>query len=125
MAKNKGSYIKVSFMFCIGAFSGWIFSECFINHAKDVQILYLSQDEITVLEKERVKIDDTETGLFYGRIEEAIMLIEKEANKQIDRNNKLIFSRGAVSGTGVKSISEQVYRKVLAELQKETLTKDI
>lgn len=123
MAKNKGSYIKMSFMFCIGAFSGWIFSEWFINHAKDVQILYLSQDEIIALEKERVKVDNTETGLFYGRIEDAIILIEKEADKQIDRNNKIIFSRGAVSGAGVKSISDQVYHKVLAELQKETLPK--
>lgn len=121
MAKNKGSYIKMLFMFYIGALSGWIFSEWFINHAKNIQILYLSQDEIIALEKERVKIDDTETGLFYGRIEEAIMLIEKEANKQIGRNTKLIFSGGAVSGTGVKSISKQVYHKVLAELQKETV----
>lgn len=50
------------------------------------------------------------------------MLIE-EANNQIGRNTKLIFSRGTVSGAGVKSISKQVYHKVLAELQKETSPK--
>lgn len=123
MEKNKRSYMKMLFMFYIGAVTGWALSEWFINHAKNVQILYLSQDEIIELEKDRVKIDDTDTGLFYGRIDEAIMLIEKEANKQIGRNTKLIFSRGAVSGTGVKSISDQVYHKVLAELQKETAPK--
>lgn len=62
----------MSFIFCIGAFSSGIFSEWFINHAKNVQILYLSQDEIIELEKDRVKIDDTESGLFYGRIEEHV-----------------------------------------------------
>ena len=115
--------MKMLFMFYIGSLSGWIFSEWFINHAENIQILHLSQDEIIELEKDRVKIDYTESGLFYGRIDEAIMLIEKEANKQIGRNTKLIFSRGAVSGTGVKSISDQVYHKVLAELQKETVPK--
>lgn len=123
MVKNKSSHMKMLFMFYIGSLSGWIFSEWFINHAENIQILYLSQDEIIELEKDRVKIDYTESGLFYGRIDEAIMLIEKEANKQIGRNTKLIFSRGAVSGTGVKSISDQVYHKVLAELQKETVPK--
>lgn len=117
------SYINILFIFCTGVFSGWGFSELFINHTKNVQILYLSQDEIIELEKARVKIDNTETGLFYGKIEEAIILIEKEANKQKDKNNRIIFSRGAVSGQGVKSISKQVYHKVLAELQKEILPK--
>lgn len=123
MERNKMSYINILFIFCTGLFSGWVFSELFINHTKNVQILYLSQDEIIELEKDRVNIDNTETGLFYGKIEEAIILIEKEANKQKNKNNRIIFSRGAVSGQGVKSISKQVYHKVLAELQKETLPK--
>ncbi len=84
-----------------------------------VKIVYVSRDEIVHLEKQRIK-ENREENLFFGKIKEAVQLIEKTSAKQGSNRTIVIYSDTPVFTKGVESISLKVHREVIDELKNAT-----
>ena len=86
--------------------------------ADKVEILYVSQDEIMDYENARVKKEKLEERhLFYGEVEKAIKLATSIPRSYQNRSTKVVYSIGIVSGDGVRSISREVYQRIIKELE--------
>lgn len=96
------------------------------NPSSKTRVLYVSQDEIISYEKERLErlTDETKIQLFNGRPEKAASLIEDIAGSFEDENNKVVFSRGFVSGQDVSSISQDVHTILIQRLKASSVEKD-
>jgi hypothetical protein len=117
---NYKNYFKIIMIFLAVLVIGVVISCLSNDSAKEVRILYVSQDEIIDLEKERLELVGNKANmqLFDGRPDHAIELIELFAADYQDEKagNIVVFSRGPVSGNKVKSISEELHKKVIKEL---------
>lgn len=86
-----------------------------------IELFYISQEEIMALEHDRLKVlPIKEQKLFFDHPEKAVMLIEEIAGEYGTQNKKIVFSRAEVSSISeikVKSISDEVYRKLIDRLQ--------
>jgi|GEM_PF-2887721 len=123
----------------VGAGVGWLGFLLFGDIATNTRILYLSQEEILKLEKDRVNRHSlvvtakdgsnsnknhsdnkyAETNLFFGQIDLAIELIKSEALKYQDKRDKVIFiTSGFITGEDVTSISTPVHLSVIERLAK-------
>lgn len=119
--KDYKNYFKIIGIFLAGFVIGALMvSQSISNSAKDMKILYVSQDEIIDLEKERLQSlgNKENVQLFFGQPDHAIGLIELFAAEYENEanGNIVVFSRGPVSGSKVKSISEELHKKVIKEL---------
>lgn len=115
-----GTVITILFLiFLIGYCCGHICSRMFNNPLEEMQILYVSRSEIMDLEKARVEqIQDSEGRMFFGEINKAISLIRNEAMKREDKYHRVIFvGDNYVEGRNTKSISKEVYEKVMHRLK--------
>ena len=110
--------VKPLSMLLIGMIFGAFISMFMINLNSDIEILYISQDELIDLEKGRIeKIKNSQDlELFNGKVERAIGLIEDIAKSYDRGSRKVVFSRGPVNGKNVRSISQEVHTKLLEAL---------
>ena len=109
-------YAKQLSILLIGLICGAFASILLIS--SDIEILYISQDELIDLEKSRVEQMANRKGaeLFNGQVERSIGLIENIAKSYETSSSKVVFSRGSVNGDNVRSISNEVHIKLLEEL---------
>ena len=109
-------YAKQLSILLIGLICGAFVSILLIS--SDIEILYISQDELIDLEKSRVEQMANRKGaeLFNGQVERSIGLIENIAKSYETSSSKVVFSRGSVNGNNVRSISNEVHIKLLEEL---------
>lgn len=119
--KDYKNYFKIIGIFLAGFVIGALMVSQSINDSvKDMKILYVSQDEIIDLEKERLQSlgNKENVQLFFGQPDHAIGLIELFATEYENEanGNIVVFSRGSVSGNKVKSISKGLHKKVIKEL---------
>lgn len=111
--KNK-HYLKI-LIFLLSGFVIGYFSKSQATNANTFDIYYISQDELIQLEHERIRNQDlTDQQLFFGKLDEAIKLIEQIANEKVGSNNRVVFSQGIVSGNKVKSISHEVHKELVS-----------
>ncbi len=111
-----GIIILVSISFALGSIYAKRFS------AREIEILYVSQEELLGLEDTRISAfkDPKDRELFYGRANRAAEIIETKAKQHNSRNRKVVFSVSKVYGANVRSISEEIYTAVIAELEEDT-----
>lgn len=103
-------------MLLIGLILGVLASTLLIS--SDIEILYISQDELIDLEKDRIKKIKSSSNLelFNGQVERVIGLIEDIAKSYESGSSKVVFSRGPVNGHNVRSISEEVHTHLIEEI---------
>lgn len=108
----------VLLIFLIGCCCGHLGSQMLSNYQDKMQILYVSRSEIMDLEKARIEREqDPEGRMFFGKINNAIDLIRKEALSYEDDYHHLIFvGDNYVEGKNTRSISKIVYAKVIKQL---------
>ena len=113
--------VKPLSMLLIGMIFGTFISMFMINLNSDIEILYISQDELIDLEKNRIESakNSKDLELFNGKVERSIGLIEDIAKSYDRGSSKVVFSRGPVNGKNVRSISQEVHVKLLEELDYE------
>lgn len=100
----------------LGITIGWLGFLLFGDLAAGSKVTYVSQKEILRLEKARVHKLQEKT-LFFGKINQAIELINSEARKYKGKRSKVIFtSEEFITGEGVVSISKQVHSRVIENL---------
>jgi len=108
--QHKNILLYVLLGFAIG-----YFTKNQTTNANAFDISYISQDELIQLEHERIRNQDiTDQQLFFGKLDEAIKLIEQIANEKAGSNNRVVFSQGIVSGNKVKSISHEVHKELIS-----------
>ena len=110
--------VKPLSILLIGLILGVLISIFMINLNSDIEILYISQDELIDLEKNRIEStrNNKDLELFNGKVERAIGLIEDIAKSYHGSNSRVVFSRGPVNGDNVRSISQEVHTKLLEAL---------
>lgn len=110
--------VKPLSMLLIGMIFGAFISMFMINLNSDIEILYISQDELIDLEKNRIELakNSKDLELFNGEVERAIGLIEDIAKSYHGSNSKVVFSRGPVNGDNVRSISQEVHAMLIRVL---------
>ena len=103
-------------MLLIGLILGVLASTLLIS--SDIEILYISQDELIDLEKDRIKKikGSKNLELFNGQVERVIGLIEDIAKSYESGSSGVVFSRGPVNGHNVRSISEEVHTHLMEEI---------
>ncbi|WP_218461055.1 hypothetical protein [Rickettsia sp. TH2014] len=108
----------VLLIFLIGCCCGHLGSQMLSNYQDKMQILYVSRSEIMDLEKARVEQSQDPAGrMFFGAINKAISLIRREASNYEDNYHHVIFvGDNYVEGGNTKSISKEVYEKVIHQL---------
>lgn len=105
--------------FILGAMSCWLL-QC-SKSAQDIQIVYVSQDEIIELENQRIKEQKLEDRqMFFGELDSAVKLATNIPQSYQNRSTKLVYSMGVVSGKNVRSISKEVHEQIIYELNKQT-----
>lgn len=113
------SRITVIAALMFGLIIGIICTKQFSNYAESCRIKYVAQDELMALEQERIKLEPLELKqLFFGKATEAAKLAASLPKAFEDNTTIVVYSTGAVSGKNVKSISREVHRKIVEELQK-------
>ena len=103
----------------LGVAVGWLGFLLFGDLAAGSKIMYVSQNEILKLEKERMRQESAheQQNLFFGQINQAISLIKSEAQKYQDKRTRVIFVADEfIAGEGVMSISRQVHAGVIEHL---------
>lgn len=121
------NYDRRVWCFLIGTLAGVFISKFVLlsNYVDidEMQIHYVSQNEILDLEKIRIsKINDNdEKQLFLGRSERAANLIENVAMNYEGKERRVVFSENKVYGRNVKSISKEVYEEVIEKLKEQGL----
>jgi uncharacterized protein YsxB (DUF464 family) len=114
--QNKQLIIYCLLVICAGI-SGWLMNNNIRDIASACQVLYVSQDEIIEMEKERVKKDNLEDRqMFFGKVDEAIKLISQFARQYENNTTKVVYSVSEVQGVNVRSISREVHQKLITEL---------
>jgi len=110
--------VKPLSILLIGLIIGALVSIFMINLNSNIEILYISQDELIELEKSRIEStrNSKDLELFNGKVERAIGLIEDIAKSYHGSNSRVVFSRGPVNGDNVRSISQEVHTKLLEAL---------
>ncbi|MCC8419219.1 MAG: hypothetical protein LN590_06825 [Rickettsia endosymbiont of Glossina mortisans submortisans] len=108
----------VLLIFLIGCCCGHLGSQILSNYQDKMQILYVSRSEIMDLEKARIEQSQDPAGrMFFGEINKAINLIRNEAINYEDKYHRVIFvGDNYVEGRNAKSISKEVYEKVMQQL---------
>jgi hypothetical protein len=87
--------------------------------AGNCHILYVAQDELMAEEQVRIKDDGLDKQqLFFGAIEQAVKLATALPKTYVNRTTKVVYSISSVSGEGVRSISKEIHRQIIAELSK-------
>lgn len=109
---HKRSFILMGSILAILLFTLFIFP-----FNRMVNIVYVSRDEIVDFERKRIK-EASEENLFYGKIDDAISLVQKISANQGNNRTIVIYSMSPVFTKGVESISLNVHREVIDELQK-------
>lgn len=111
-------YLKFITFLLLGVTIGY-FMKSQITNAYSFDISYISQDELIQLENDRIHNQDiADRQLFFGKLDDAIKLIEQIANEKISNRNRVVFSQGIVSGDGVKSISNEVHEELISRLNR-------
>ena len=83
-------------------------------------ILYVAEDELMKLEKERVQNDDPSARqLFFGEIEKAVSLAITLPKSYQNGKNLVVYSISSVKGENVSSISREIHTEIISELQKD------
>ena len=110
--------VKPLSILLIGLIIGALVSIFMINLNANIEILYISQDELIELEKSRIEStrNNKDLELFNGKVERAIGLIEDIAKSYNRGSSRVVFSRGPVNGDNVRSISQEVHTKLLEAL---------
>lgn len=115
---KRASKILISLLAIVAVTMGFFFGKIFYEK----EIVYISQDEILELEKNRLaKLQKSEqldnAGLFYGKPDQAIKLID-DAKKKEERDRKIVLiSEKTIYGA--KSISDKVHKYILNNLAKQ------
>ena len=110
--------VKPLSILLIGLIIGALVSIFMINLNANIEILYISQDELIELEKSRIEStrNSKDLELFNGKVERAIGLIEDIAKSYDRGSSRVVFSRGPVNGDNVRSISQEVHTMLIQSL---------
>lgn len=116
---NKKQIVVLLMFTILGVSMGWLGFLLFGDIGNQCKIIYVSQKEILRLEKERINEQPKEKNLFFGKINQAIELINSEAQKYKDKRSKVVFVVGDfITGEGTASISKQVHQNIIEHLTK-------
>lgn len=112
--------IVVTTSLMLGVIVGSVFTKQFNNYADSCLIKYVSQEELMVLEQERIKNEPLEKRqLFFGQTGLAAKLAVSLPKNFEDNTTLVVYSAGPVNGKNVKSISKEIHQNIIAELTKE------
>lgn len=82
-----------------------------------VRIVYVAQNEILELERQRVKTYPlAERQLFFGEVDKAVMMAIEIPRSYSNDVTKVVYSTEAVKGVGVRSISKEVHERIIDRL---------
>ncbi|WP_425363579.1 hypothetical protein [Candidatus Tisiphia endosymbiont of Hybos culiciformis] len=116
---NKKQIVVLLMFTILGVSIGWLGFLLFGDIGNQCKIIYVSQKEILRLEKERINQQPKEKNLFFGKTNQAIELINSEAQKYKNKRSKVIFIvDNFITGEGTLSISKQVHQNVIDNLAK-------
>lgn len=117
--------VKPLSILLIGLIIGALVSIFMINLNANIEILYISQDELIELEKSRIESakNSKDLELFNGKVESAIGLIEDIAKSYDRGSSRVVFSRGPVNGDNVRSISQEVHTMLIQSLTEDNSDK--
>jgi nicotinamidase-related amidase len=96
--------------------TGWLSFLIFGDMAGNCKVLYVSQAEISELEKARMEREKSQS-MFYGQIDKTIEYIQEETARYRDKRHKVILTTDKHPGGGVESISREVYKGVINRLK--------
>lgn len=118
---RKKRRLKQVICFLSGMLVALLISDFLNKPAMSTRILYVSQDELLKLEKNRLENqkEGVDKQLFYGKPKFAIKIIKEIACEYSTSTDKVVFSRGPVSGDDVHSISGEVYELLLNKIELE------
>lgn len=90
------------------------------RNKEEIEILYISQEELLDLEKKRIGVKKfQDRDMFLGKLgspTKVTDLIYKFANNFKDKDHYVIYSVGPVVGDSVRSISEEIHKLIIDEL---------
>ena len=120
---SKVSNLSNLIILLLGVALGWLGFLLVGDLAGNTKVVYVSQKEILRLEKERlarlaVKEQGKAGAMFFGRINQALALTQKIAERYQNNSTKLVFvTEQFVKGVNTESISDLVYQEVITTLQ--------
>lgn len=100
----------------IGIVCGYM--TCDMQSREKPLLAYVAQEEILELEKARLALikEPDQKQMFFGNLTKATELIENEASSYEDKNTIVVLSSHRVYGDHVRSISKEVYERVIQDL---------
>lgn len=104
----------------MGACFGFTIARQLGLSSNDWHILYVAEDELMSLEKDRVKNEHLEDRqLFFGQIDKAVNLAVSLPKVYQNSMTKVVYSMSSVKGKNVRSISKEIHSKIIDELSKQ------
>lgn len=113
---NRQQILVLIITLTIGMATGWLGFIIFGDMAGNCKVLYVSQAEISELEKDRMEKEKSQ-NMFYGQIDKAIEYIQEETARYRDKRHKVILTTDKNPGGDVESISRKVYKRVIGRLK--------
>lgn len=113
---NRQQILVLIITLTIGMATGWLSFLIFGDMAGNCKVLYVSQAEISELEKARMEREKSQS-MFYGQIDKTIEYIQEETARYRDKRHKVILTTDKHPGGGVESISREVYKGVINRLK--------
>jgi hypothetical protein len=103
----------------MGACLGFTIARQLGLSSNDWHIVYVAEDELMNLEQDRVKIEHLEDRqLFFGQIDKAVNLAVSLPKSYESSTTKVVYSMSSVKGKNVRSISKEVHKQIIEELEK-------
>lgn len=125
--QNIGMMIIAILLIGVGFGFGWLGFLMFGDIAGNCEVVFVSKEAIILAEEQRVgarlKEDPNNTqanSMFFGKVNEALGLIERVAKSFEDRRTKVLFvssNSGRVGGG--QAVSDIVHAKVISVLSKQ------
>jgi hypothetical protein len=130
--QNLGMIMIAVLLIGVGFASGWLSFLMFGDIAGNCEVMFVSKEAIIKLEEERVKAGIKEdpsnvqtNSIFFGKVKEALGLIERMARSFEDKRTKVLFiNNDSGSVRGGQEASDVVHAEVIKALDKHKKTNE-
>lgn len=113
------SFLIAALTILFGMALGWLGSSLASKNQGKQMIYYISQNELVVLEKERLaKTGKVDVDLFDGRPSQATEIISEITKEYELQGNIIVFTKEEARGTNVTSLSKKVHEETIKQLEK-------
>lgn len=128
--QNLGRIIIATLFIGVGFASGWLSFLMFGDIAGNCRVMFVSKETIIKAEEDRVHTGMREdannqeaNSMFFGRVNEALGLIERVARTFEDRRTKVLFvNNDSGSVRGGQEASDIVHARVIKALTKQKIS---